>query len=161
RLYAGGSATVRGFQEAELGPVAYLLDSLAFTRVPLKGDTVAFVANQGARASRTIPLGGNTQFVFNAELRIRDPFFPDLFEYVPFVDGGQVWTQTGRRSLHAEGRPEITPGLGFRIFSFVGPIQLNVGYNPHRSRPGPAYFAAPLNQTSSQAPLICVTAPGV
>lgn len=160
RLYAGGSATVRGFQEAELGPIAYLLNDQSFTIDTLPDKSLAFVAKPGASATRAIPLGGNSQFVFNAELRIRDPFFPDLFEYVPFIDGGQVWTQTGRRSLNTIQRPEVTPGLGFRVFSFVGPIQLNVGYNPHRSRPGPAYFATPVG-TSSQAPLICVTGPGV
>ncbi|HTI65080.1 MAG TPA: hypothetical protein VL524_16255, partial [Gemmatimonadaceae bacterium] len=54
----------------------------------------------------------------------------------------------------------LTPGLGVRLFSPIGPIQLNMGYNSHPSQPGPAYFAAPVD-VSGRAPLICVTPPGV
>ena len=54
-------------------------------------------------------------------------------------------------------RTEITPGLGIRVFSPVGPIQLNAGYNPGKPRPGPAYFAAPVDPLTGQAPLLCVT----
>ncbi|MEO7085271.1 MAG: BamA/TamA family outer membrane protein [Gemmatimonadaceae bacterium] len=160
RLYAGGATSVRGYQQNELGPVAYLLDPTQFVIDTLANGDLTYVAKPDAGAKRTIPLGGNSQFVFSAELRIRDPFFPDLFEYVPFIDGGQVWTQTERRSLNLE-RPSVTPGLGLRIFSPVGPIQANVGYNPYRLRGGPAYFATPVDQNSTLAPLVCVTAPGV
>ncbi len=67
--------------------------------------------------------------------------------------------KAGRR-LNLE-QLEVTPGLGIRIFSpVVGSIQINAGYNPYQNRPGPAYFAAPVDPTSSRAPLICVTAPG-
>jgi hypothetical protein len=96
----------------------------------------------------------------NAELRIRDPFFPQLFEYVPFVDMGQVWTrEPGSRQLNLQ-RIAITPGIGLRVFTAVGAIQGNVGYNGAQPRPGPLYFAQPVNSSSGQAPLICVTAPG-
>jgi outer membrane protein insertion porin family len=160
RLYAGGATSVRGYQQNELGPVAYLLDPSQFTVDTLANGDLTYVAKPGAGAKRTIPLGGNSQFVFSGELRIRDPFFPDLFEYVPFIDGGQVWTQTERRSLNIQS-PSVTPGLGIRIFSPVGPIQANVGYNPYKLRAGPAYFATPVDQNSSLAPLVCVTGPGV
>ena len=96
----------------------------------------------------------------NTDLRIRDPFFPQLLEYVPFIDAGQVWTrEPGTKQLNTQ-RAEITPGLGIRVFSPVGPIQLNAGYNPGKPRPGPAYFAAQVDPTSGQAPLVCVTAFG-
>jgi hypothetical protein len=93
-------------------------------------------------------------------LRIRDPFFPALLEYVPFIDGGQVWTrQVGGKNLNLEALA-VTPGLGLRVFTPIGPIQMNAGYNPNRSRPGPAYFPTPVVAGSTRAPLICVTSPG-
>jgi outer membrane protein insertion porin family/translocation and assembly module TamA len=161
RLYAGGANSVRGFQQNELGPIVYLLDTTQFVRnVNLADSTVTYVAKPGAGAARRGPGGGNSLFVVNTELRIRDPFFPELLEYVPFVDAGQVWTrEPGTRRLNIQ-RAEITPGLGLRVFSPVGPIQLNAGYNPGKPRAGPAYFATPVDPTSGQAPLVCVTAPG-
>jgi outer membrane protein assembly factor BamA len=161
RLYAGGANSVRGFQQNELGPVVYLVDSNQLdSAVTLADGSIIQVLKPNARESRTIPVGGNTVFVFNAELRLRDPFFPQLLEYVPFLDGGQVWTRVG----HVQGfnikSIVLTPGLGVRLFSPIGPIQLNMGYNSHPSQPGPAYFAAPVD-VSGRAPLICVTPPGV
>jgi outer membrane protein insertion porin family/translocation and assembly module TamA len=161
RLYAGGANSVRGFQQNELGPIVYLFTSLDTTQFKPDTDavnsTISYIAKPGATSARRSPGGGNSLFVVNTELRIRDPFFPQLLEYVPFVDAGQVWTrEPGTKQLNIQ-RAEITPGLGIRVFSPVGPIQLNAGYNPGKPRPGPAYFAAPVDPLSGQAPLLCVT----
>ena len=119
--------------------------------------TVAFVTTDSTSASRTIPTGGNRLVVANIELRIRDPFIPNLLEYVPFIDAGDVYTsEVG--STHNQ-RLAVTPGLGLRYFSPIGPIQVNAGYNPQRTRSGPAYFTPPVRANGS-APQICVTAPG-
>jgi outer membrane protein assembly complex protein YaeT len=159
RLYAGGATSVRGFQQNELGPLVYLIREADLDKVPVAGDSVfAYVTKPGTRAFRTVPVGGNALFEFGVELRIRDPFFPDLLEYVPFLDGGQV-QQVGAHNL-TPGSLNYTPGLGFRIFSPIGPIQLNLGYNPYGGRAGTAYFASPVNTTTSRAPLFCVTTPG-
>jgi outer membrane protein insertion porin family/translocation and assembly module TamA len=168
RLFAGGANSVRGFPQNELGPIVYLYtrrDTNQFrvdTTVVNGDSSVTAVVNANARApkaDRKSPAGGNSLIVMNAELRIRDPFFPDLFEYVPFIDAGQVWTrQPGSQRLNLS-RIAVTPGIGLRVFSAVGAIQGNVGYNGARPRPGPLYFAQPVS-SSGQAPLICVTAPG-
>ena len=161
RLYAGGPNSVRGFQQNELGPIVYLiLDTTQFVRTPLTDSTVTYVANERAAATRRSPGGGNSLLVFQNELRIRDPFFPELLQYVPFVDAGQVWTrEPGTKQLNIQ-RVEVTPGLGLRVSTPVGPIQLNAGYNPGKPRPGPAYFASPVNPVTGEAPLVCVTAHG-
>ena len=164
RLYAGGANSVRGFQQNELGPIVYLWTSPDSSQFVADTDavnsTVSYIAKPGAIPSRRSPGGGNSLFVVNTELRIRDPFFPQLLEYVPFIDAGQVWTrEPGTRQLNTQ-RAEVTPGLGIRVFSPVGPIQLNAGYNPGKPRPGPAYFAAKVDPLSGQAPLFCVTAFG-
>jgi outer membrane protein insertion porin family/translocation and assembly module TamA len=164
RLYAGGAASVRGFQQNLLGPLVYLVDSAQTTVIPLpqkpgSPDTlIALVTTDTTTALRRIPTGGNRLVVFNAELRIRDPFIPNLLEYVPFLDAGEVFTsEAGTIDLNLN-RLSVTPGLGLRYFSPIGPIQLNAGYNPAKAPPGPAYFT-PI-RSNGTAPLVCVTAPG-
>lgn len=162
RLYAGGSNSVRGFGQNLMGPLVYLMDSTKFTVTHIDSVTSVYVLKQAdEQPSKTpIPVGGNAVFVFNAELRVRDPFFPDLIEYVPFVDGGQVWSQIPNvKNFHLLKSVLVTPGLGIRISTPVGPIQLSLGYNSHPNQPGPAYFAAPVD-AAGHAPLICVTPPG-
>jgi outer membrane protein insertion porin family/translocation and assembly module TamA len=166
RLYAGGAQSDRGFQQNELGPQVYLLDTAAFTKQPVitpgTNDTTAvnYVAKPGSRSFRSIPVGGNTSVVMNAELRLRDPFFPNFIEYVPFLDAGQVWTGQVGKSRFNLNDLQYTPGLSVRYFSPIGPIQGNLGYNPYGSRAGQAFFAAPIDPTTNKAPLICVTGPG-
>jgi hypothetical protein len=146
-----------------LGPRVYLLDSAAFVTdtISLADSTFAYVAKPGVGVRRTVPVGGNNLVVLNAELRIRDPFFPGLVEYVPFIDAGQVWTTEVGSPRFTFRQIQVTPGLGFRYFSPVGPIQANVGYNRYANPLGPAYFAVPITATNARSPLICVTAPGV
>ncbi len=162
RLYAGGANSVRGYQQNELGSLVYLIDSSAVHTVPLTGDTVAVVANSAnPHVLRSIPVGGNSLIVANVELRLRDPFFPNLLQYVLFVDAGQVWTrETGAPNLgFGTLEPVATPGIALRYFSPVGPIQVNAGYNPHGNAQGPAYLLS-TNSSGSVAPLICVTSFG-
>jgi outer membrane protein insertion porin family/translocation and assembly module TamA len=157
RLYAGGATSVRGFQQNELGALVYVLDAGSVTemKLPDRGDSVAFVVNPGADPDRTIPVGGTVLSVFNLELRIRDPFFPELLEYVPFVDAAQLFTERSTDVSNVK-RLFVTPGFGARYFSPVGPIQGNVGYNPARVRAGQAFFTP----TGTNGNLICATAPG-
>jgi hypothetical protein len=42
------------------------------------------------------------------------------------VDIGQVWDQQSDQELD---RLELTPGLGLRYFSPIGPLRIDVGYN--------------------------------
>jgi outer membrane protein assembly factor BamA len=158
RLYAGGATSVRGFQQNELGPLVYLVSLSDLDTVKITDTSYALVAKPGTRAFRSIPVGGNLLVVANAEVRVRDPFFPALLEYVPFIDAGAV-QQVGAHNL-SPGKLSYTPGLGIRVFSPIGPIQLNAGYNPYGGRAGTAYFATPVNTTTTKAPLICVTSPG-
>ncbi|MGH7616409.1 MAG: BamA/OMP85 family outer membrane protein [Gemmatimonadaceae bacterium] len=157
RLYAGGATSVRGFQQNELGPLVYLVDSAQTRKITLPDGSSAFVTTDTTTAQRTIPTGGNRLVVLNAEARIRDPFIPNLLEYVPFIDAGEVFT----RVVGNEGVPNrlsITPGLGLRFFTPIGHIQANAGYNPQKVRAGQAYMA--LVRPNGSAPLVCVTAPG-
>ncbi len=166
RLYAGGPNSVRGFGQNLLGPVVYLVDNTRFNPVRIDstaaGLTQAYILKDpNAGVFRTQPVGGNAVFVFNLEARIRDPFFPNALQYVPFIDGGQVWSSIPNvNNFHLLRSVLVTPGLGFRISSPIGPIQISLGYNSHQNQPGPVYFASPVDPATGAAPLICVTPPG-
>jgi outer membrane protein insertion porin family/translocation and assembly module TamA len=154
RLYAGGPNSVRGYQPNQLGELVYLLDANAIDSLRVNDTTIVYTIRPGADPSRVIPVGGNSLVVTNVDLRFRDPFFPYLLQYTVFTDIGGVWTrQPGKPNL-ALKQLKYTPGVGVRVFSPVGPIQLNVGYNPYQPTVGAALYAPSIS--GGFAPLYCV-----
>jgi outer membrane protein assembly factor BamA len=157
RLYAGGATSLRGFQQNELGDAVYIARASDVHR-----DTVAvpyryYVADSvpAVPYDRVVPLGGNTLFVTNIEYRVRDPFIlPDLLQYAFFLDGGDVWNRPSRLSM------KWTPGVGIRVLSPLGPIQVNLGLNRYPRPSGPIYFEDPSRVTGVRpdiSPLYCVS----
>lgn len=165
RLYAGGANTVRGFRQNELGPVVYLADRLLVCTKPTGTcerptqamDTVYFSSDTTDTPSRVLPVGGNSVAVANVELRMPSPFIPDRVQVAFFADAGQVWTRGASRAEQSFGSLQVTPGIGIRVASPVGPIRLDVGYNPYNRRAGAAYFDTPQTERGGSAPLYCVT----
>lgn len=154
RLYAGGPSTVRGFRQNELGPVAYLANQYTDTVVTLPSgeERRVFRATPDSGYGRVVPLGGNSVVVANLEARIQSPILPDLLQFTVFVDAGKLSRDIDfdlRRGMR------FTPGLGVRVASPVGPVRLDVGYNPYPLMPGVAYYDAPLSEVL--APLYCVS----
>ena len=118
RFYAGGPNDVRGFERNELGPVIYV--------VPTGFDTIP----DSVRVAAT---GGNTFVLGNVELRVPSPVFSSRLRLAAFVDAGGVWERQGLSS----GRLiRVTPGVGIRIATPLGPARLDVAYNPYRLQPG-------------------------
>ena len=162
RLYGGGPNTVRGFRQNELGPVAYLDDpgesERAYDTVTVAGRTFFRAPSRDSiEAGITpLPVGGTTNVVANIEARIRSPFLPELVQWALFADAGEVW-ERGRSDL-ALGfdKVKITPGLGVRVFTPVGPVRVDVGYNPYALRSGPAYVEAG-EPGDRDRPLYCVS----
>lgn len=162
RLYAGGANTVRGFRQNELGPVVYLPDTLKVCVSP-QGDCVkpttdrdtVYFSSDAKRGEVTLPVGGNSVAVANVELRMPSPFFPDRLQVAFFADAGQVWTRGGTGAEQSFGTMRVTPGIGVRLASVVGPIRLDIGFNPYQPREGAAYFDAPAQ--AGIAPLYCVS----
>jgi outer membrane protein insertion porin family len=161
RLYAGGAASVRGFQQNELGDLIYIAE-----RQP--GETAAgtdtlFYEDTAGQFRRVVPVGGNSLIVANIELRFRSVIYPELIQYTAFLDGGSVW-QRGRSLGSATPAPSNfflkglrwTPGVGIRVFTPVGPFQANVGYNPY-ARPAGAIFFDQAPNEQGFAPLYCVS----
>jgi outer membrane protein insertion porin family len=161
RLYAGGATSVRGFQQNELGDVIYLLRD-APRQIAGAADTVFYeVRKDTSEILATIPVGGTSLVVLNFELRVRSFFYPELVQFSVFADGGDVWQrnlqpESHKGSLLYLNALKWTPGVGVRIFSPVGPIQVNVGYNPFPRPAGALYYIQPAN-AAGFAPLYCVS----
>lgn len=140
RLYAGGPNTVRGFRQNELGPAIYVVDTFAVA--PAGGDTSFFRTDDPRVATRVVPSGGDNVVIANAELRLRSVFLPDLIQYALFVDAGEVWNRSSTDETQPPVRIKVTPGVGVRVFTPIGPVRVDIGYNPYQSPTGPAFFSA-------------------
>lgn len=151
RLYAGGPNSVRGFRQNEMGPAIYIPDGFDSTAVPGEPTLQYWRANPDSVGDRTVPTGGDNVIVANAEIRLRSPAYPELVQYALFVDAGQVWNRgrSGTGVNFADIR--VTPGIGLRVFTPVGPVRVDVGYNPYKRPAGPAYI------TDLSGNLICVS----
>ena len=128
RFYAGGPNDVRGFERNELGPVVYVVskaeaDTAAANGRPINPDSVQVSAT-----------GGNTLAVGNVELRVPSPVFGSRIRLAAFVDAGGAWQRP-------EGDPviRVTPGVGLRVATPLGPLRLDVAYNPYRLQAGPLF----------------------
>lgn len=143
RFYAGGPNDVRGFERNELGPVVYVVpkahvDSVTPRGLPINPDSV--------RVSAT---GGNTLAVGNIELRFPSPIFGSRFRLAAFLDAGALW-QRGPANSSSPARIRLTPGVGLRITTPLGPARLDVAYNAYDLQTGPLF------QTSTSGELTAV-----
>ena len=145
RLYAGGANTVRGVQQNELGPVVYVAKPSYVTVSNVDDSTRAFAlapkpAKQGIeyKGYLSVPTGGTRLIVANAEVRFRDPFFPDLLQWTVFTDAGNVWERSNKALRSQSFR--ITPGIGLSVLTFLGPIGVTAGYNDKTQPAAQLYY---------------------
>jgi outer membrane protein assembly factor BamA len=148
RFYAGGANSVRGFVRNLLGPAVYFARFSTFDEngmvIPAKQeerevndstDAVYFVPC--ADCVDLVPTGGTSVAVTNLELRMPSPFFRRQLRLAAFIDAGSVTTgnlwDIGKRNW------KITPGLGLRIITPVGPARVDMAYNPDGPVVGPLY----------------------
>jgi outer membrane protein insertion porin family len=123
-FYGGGPTTVRGFRRNGLGPVIYVeRPSLSD---PEESDTVLNAT------------GGRRIVVSTVELTVPSPFMRDRLRLAAFVDGGRVWDPANDDLVDPGFR--ITPGVGLRVATPVGPIRLDVAYNGYPQPHGPLYL---------------------
>jgi outer membrane protein assembly factor BamA len=127
RFYAGGPNDVRGFDRNELGPVVYVVpqgevDTAAIENRPIDPNRVTVAAT-----------GGNTLAVGNVEIRVPSPVFSSRLRLAAFVDAGGVWQRGIENSTPVI---RVTPGVGIRLATPLGPARLDVAYNPYRLQAG-------------------------
>jgi outer membrane protein insertion porin family len=136
RFYGGGPNSVRGYGRNELGPRAYVI----------RNDTVSTLdslatAKAGEKVWRgvfTAPAGGNTAVILNAELRFPSPIFAQRMRLGLFVDAGQVWERGQELVTLRDIR--VTPGLGLRFTTPLGPVRIDAAYNGYQTERGPLLF---------------------
>lgn len=119
RFFAGGAESVRGFGANLLGPTVLVVD--ASEDCPDQ-ELEACVADLPPPAFDERPAGGNAVIEGSLELRTA---LGNRWGAVAFVDAGQVWTSLDDRSPIV-----LTPGVGVRFVSPIGPLRLDLGYDP-------------------------------
>lgn len=140
RFYAGGARSVRGYGENQLGPRVLTLPATKLDFCTGAGkdqlptvDQLAFCDLTSAIARDSLaddnfaprPLGGSTLLEASAEIRF--PIWKQL-SGAAFVDGALVGAGSLREAINGAGA--ITPGAGIRYQSPVGPIRVDIGFNP-------------------------------
>jgi outer membrane protein assembly factor BamA len=119
RFFAGGAESIRGFGANLLGPTVLVVD--VEDDCPDQDlQTCVDGLPPGEFAER--PAGGNA--VIEASLELRNGL-GGRWSLVAFVDAGQVWTGLGDRADLI-----LTPGIGFRFRSPIGPLRVDFGYDP-------------------------------
>lgn len=132
RFYAGGPNDVRGYDRNELGPLVYVLDQDSLT--PADDSALA----NGTLRPRFSATGGNTVAVGQLELRVPSPIWRSRLKLAAFVDAGTLY-ERGKTNL-APVKFRVTPGVGLRVATPLGPARLDIGYNPYDQQPGPLYL---------------------
>ena len=147
RFYAGGSRSVRGFGENQLGPRVLTIPASRLRRhdpgcTPDIDITLCDPNAEGVNRTdfEPRPLGGN--FVAESSVEYRFPVWRQIVGAV-FVDGGYVSQKTNPGLPGSKSA--VTPGFGVRYRSPVGPIRIDIGINPGRSEDLPVVTEAVVN----------------
>lgn len=152
RFYAGGANSVRGYSESQLGPRILTIDdsTLVANAASVGGGTCAATTDAvkfcdpntpalGRDKFTPQPLGGTSLLEGSVEYRAPLPLPSPFRNFVGavFIDGGILGGGNikGLQSLSSiiKGTGAITPGVGIRYVSPVGPIRVDLGINPNRA----------------------------
>lgn len=139
RFFAGGSQSVRGFGENQLGPRVLTVDPEKLTKPSGSTPapcTAAELRDGSCNPNNSLltandfapqPLGGTSLAEGSIEFRFPLRFYDGLSGAV-FVDGALIGTDRFTSILGATGA--ITPGFGIRLATPVGPVRLDLGVRP-------------------------------
>ncbi|HEX7020112.1 MAG TPA: BamA/TamA family outer membrane protein, partial [Gemmatimonadaceae bacterium] len=139
RFYAGGSQSVRGYGENQLGPRVLTVspEALMEPRILASGDTIpgctaADIQNRtcspaGVPASSFQPRATGGTGLIEASVEYRFPIWRELKGAV-FLDGAFV----GEGALRdiTKGAGALTPGVGVRYQTPAGVIRVDLGVRP-------------------------------
>lgn len=131
RFYAGGSRSVRGYGENQLGPRILTVDPEDLLNAEggcSAAEIVAGTCDPGIASMDAFlprPLGGTALIEGSIEYRVG---LFGSFVGAAFVDAAVVGEGVG--GLFSEGIFAVTPGFGMRFLTPVGPIRLDLGIRP-------------------------------
>jgi hypothetical protein len=132
QFYGGGANSVRGFAQNRLGPVVLTSDARQLLRSP-EADGAGCSPEElislscdasGLREGAFLPRATGGTRVMEGSLEARFRLTPRV-QGAAFADFGQVWAASDPVSL---GDLELTPGVGVRVLSPIGPLRLDVAY---------------------------------
>ena len=126
RFYGGGPNSVRGYGANELGPRVYVVIDTTNPTIQ-NGDTIY-------NGVRTVATGGNSILLANVEVRVAAPVFPDRLRLAAFVDIGQVYER--QNELFSLRSMRVTPGVGVRFTTPLGPVRVDAAYNGYDPESG-------------------------
>ena len=125
RFYAGGANSVRGFGQSRLGPRVLVGDPQELlTGGCTPQEVMSLSCDATGKTGGFVPRPTGGTRVLEGNVEVRFPLFGG-FEGVTFGDVGQVWGVDDAVTMEAL---ELTPGLGVRYMSPIGPIRVDVGY---------------------------------
>jgi outer membrane protein assembly factor BamA len=131
RFYAGGARSVRGYGENQLGPQTLTIDPTTLMEAD-GGCTSESIADGTCDPSVVSmeefvlrPIGGTS--VLEAGVEYRFPFGRSLTAAL-FVDGAIIGEGIG--GMFSDGSWAVTPGVGIRFATPVGPVRLDLGVRP-------------------------------
>lgn len=110
RFFAGGSSSVRGYEERQLGPVYEVLETTTPDSTTIE--------------KHFMPKGGQIMALFNLELR--RPGYLGPLGLVIFLDAGNVWATVEDMSKDVD--LAFSAGLGLFVDTPIGPIQVGYGW---------------------------------
>ena len=131
RFYAGGARSVRGYGENQLGPQTLTIDPTLLMEAD-DGCTGATIAD-GTCDPGVVPMeefvlrpiGGTS--VLEAGVEYRFPVGRSLTAAL-FLDGAIIGE--GIAGMFSDGSWAVTPGVGIRLITPVGPVRLDLGVRP-------------------------------
>ena len=138
RFYGGGARSVRGYGEGQLGPRVLTIDPAKLIDIDTAASepacTLASIADRTcdpnvAPSSDFVarPVGGNS--IFEGTVEYRFPLTKSLGAAF-FVDAGRVGS--AQLDIKLPARSAVTPGIGFRYLSPIGPVRVDLGWRPKR-----------------------------
>ncbi len=136
-FFSGGSQSVRGYGENQLGPRILTIDPARLTDTTLAvpctqlqlADGSCDPNREGLRSAdfQPRPLGGTA--LAEASVELRFPISRSIgIEGAVFVDGAVVGTKRFSDLLGATAA--VTPGFGVRFDTPAGPVRLDLGIRP-------------------------------
>jgi outer membrane protein assembly factor BamA len=124
-FFSGGASTVRGNEQNLLGPKI-----LVAREEPTADGTL-----DPERVSLR-PTGGHRVLDGNLEARL---WLGSRLQIAAFLDGGRVSrSDIGGLASHSESN--LTPGIGLRVIGDLGPIRIDLGYDPSGRKQYPLFL---------------------
>jgi outer membrane protein assembly factor BamA len=139
RFYSGGVRSVRGTEQNLVGPKVLFIEPAAVPQDCVPPHCDLGLVEPAAVSIR--PTGGERVLESSLELRY---WIADRVQLAAFVDHGTVRVRPGSTALRpAASAAATTPGVGARIVTALGPLRLDLGYDPGAARSFPVFTETP------------------